>query len=241
MIKFKKWTTANKLTLNIDKTFYMIFTNRPISNNQCSIYYGDSQLIREHECKFLGINLDENLRFDKHIKQVTSKASKLIGIVYRIRDFVPNSVLKTLYYSLFYPYVCYGSMVWGFTYDSHLNPLFIIQKRIIRLINHQPPRSHTNELFIRNEILKLNEILEYRLLIYIFNENHDYILVSSHGYNTRGSMNLRTSLNRTVKTQRSLKFIGPSRWNKLPTALKTSVNVNSFKRNLKNFLFSRYV
>ena len=240
MLKFMTWTIANQLTLNVDKTFYMLFSNKPIANNLPCIYYGNSPLVREHECKFLGIRLDDKLRFDKHIKQVSSKASKLIGIIYRIRDFVPSSVLKTLYYSLFYPYVCYGSMVWGFTYECHLNSLFIIQKRIIRLINRQPPYSHTNELFIRNKILKLKEILEYRLLNYMFDGSLNFELVGSHGYNTRSSMNLRTSLNRTVKTQRSLKYIGPSLWNKLPTVLRTSENCNLFKRNLRNLLFARY-
>ena len=130
--------------------------------------------------------------------------------------------------------------MWGFTYDCHLNSLVIVQKRVIRMINHQPARSHTNELFISNKILKMKDILEYRLLIYMFKEKNNFASLISHGYNTRGFMNLRTSLNRTVKSQRSLKYIGPSHWNKLPIDLKNKGNLNLFKRSLRSYLFTRY-
>ena len=238
--KFKNWTVANRLTLNVDKTFYMIFSNRSHGTDPPEVYYGNSMIFLKNECRFLGIQLDDKLNFSKHANHVITKISKTVGIICRIRDFVPPSVLQTLYFSLFYPYICYCSIIWGFTYECYINPIFLAQKRIIRLIHGKSFYHHTNELFAESKILKFKEVMEYRILIYMFINQDLFTTVGSHGYSTRSSINLRQTFRRTVITQRSPSYLGPKFWNDIPITLRNSRNVNIFKYRVKSFLLDRY-
>ena len=238
--KFRNWTVANRLTLNVDKTFYMVFSNKSYDPEAIEVYYGESRIFLKNECRFLGIQLDDSLNFSKHANYVISKVSKTIGIIFRIRNFVPPSVLKTIYFSLFYPYVTYCSIIWGFTYECHVSPIFIAQKRTIRLIHGKSFLHHTNELFSESKILKFKEVMEYRILIYMFKNRDRFEIVGSHGYSTRSSNNLRITFHRTVKTQCSISYLGPKFWNDIPIILQNSRNVHIFKNNLKKFLLERY-
>ena len=73
--KINKWFTVNKLTLNVDKTSYIIFrSSRNINANPPdSIKYGDIQIQRESKVKYLGIILHEHLNWDEHTNEICKK------------------------------------------------------------------------------------------------------------------------------------------------------------------------
>ena len=196
--------------------------------------------MRVDNFKFLGVIIDDKLRFDKHINLICDKSSKCIGLVYRLREIVPRKVLFMLYYSLFFPYTNYCNLIWGFTYQCHMNPLIILQKRLIRTICNEPFLAHTNPLFLNNKIIKIPEIIEYRLLIYVFKNINSFNLASTHSYETRRELDLRSTFHRTVMTQRSTNYVGPTFWNNLPVHLRRLDRLTSFKYQLRNFILSRY-
>ena len=164
---FLEWTRCNRLSINFEKSQFLIFSNILVTQID-SIQLGNYQLLQESNMKFLGIMLDDQLKFDSHTKYIGNKISKSIGILYRIKDYAPHKILKSIYYSSIYPYLSYGIIIWGGTYNTHLNPLVILQKRAIRLINKQPYLAHTNSLFLQNEILKLSDIYKFHLGIYFY-------------------------------------------------------------------------
>ena len=196
--------------------------------------------MRVDNFKFLGVIIDDKLKFDKHINLICDKSSKCIGLVYRLREIVPRKVLFMLYYSLFFPYTNYCNLIWGFTYQCHMNPLIILQKRLIRTICNEPFLAHTNPLFLNNKIIKIPEIIEYRLLIYVFKNINSFNLASTHSYETRRELDLRSTFHRTVMTQRSTNYVGPTFWNNLPVHLRRLDRLTSFKYQLRNFLLFRY-
>ena len=51
--------------------------------------------------KFLGVIANENLTWKDHIKTITNKISKSMGIILRIKRKVPTAILITLYHTLF--------------------------------------------------------------------------------------------------------------------------------------------
>ena len=71
--------------------------------------------------KYLGILIDSNLTWKHHVDHIASKISKIIGIIARLRHFVPLSTLLTIYQSLVFPYMSYGMAVWGQAAQTHLN------------------------------------------------------------------------------------------------------------------------
>ena len=125
---FCKWTRANKLTINISKSHFMIFSNRQIDYAPYSVNIGNFSLERVNSLKFLGLYLDEKLTFREHCTHVGNKISRSIGIMYRLREYLSLNCLKMLYNSLVYPYLFYCNIIWGGTRTSYLQPILILQK-----------------------------------------------------------------------------------------------------------------
>ena len=80
LVDVDNWLKANRLSLNISKTSYMIISNQ---KNAIEIRIRDSILTKVSTVKFLGITLDENFTFNDHEKNVTTKISKSVGVMRR--------------------------------------------------------------------------------------------------------------------------------------------------------------
>ena len=159
MNKLSIWFKANKLSLNLKKTKFMVFKprqKRSICNIQISI--DNQNIVEVKETNFLGVILDENLNWKSEISHVASKVAKSIGIISRCSFFLPKLSLRMLYFSLIYPYFYYCNIVWASTYKTNLRRLVILQKRIIRIINKSHFNAHTDPIFKDLGILKFNDI-----------------------------------------------------------------------------------
>ena len=77
---------------------------------------------------FLGIIINENINWSKHINKISYSISKAIGIIRKLENVLPSCVLLTIYNSLILPQLTYGILVWG--YES--NCIFILQKMALR-------------------------------------------------------------------------------------------------------------
>ena len=235
--KFREWTIANRLSLNADKSFTFFVSNRQA--NYDTLYFGQTPLEVKSECKFLGVNLDNKLKFSNHLKFLTSKLSKSAGIFYKLNKFTPLETLHSVYYGLVYPYLSYCNIAWGTTFQSHLETLNRLQKRIIRLIHCESYLDHSEPLFRKSKILKLRDLIVYSILIYVF-KNMNVFVGIDHAHSTRFSQNLRPRFRRTTLTQHSISFVGPKLWNELPAQLKCITSINSFKLLLKKFLCTEH-
>ena len=241
--KFMEWTRANRLSVNTDKTFYNIVTNsRATLDENFQIIMDNKPISRKRSIRFLGIILDENLKFKDHVSYVTSKISKSIGILYKLRCLVSEHTLRSLYYALVFPYLLYGNIVWGGTYVSHTQPVVILQKKIIRIISNVHFTHHTNDLFRNNNILKFQDIHFFVLCNFMFkNLNLAVFHSRSSHYNTRSENMLTSSFHRLSLTQHSIYFTGPIIWNSLPDSIKSSREFNVFRSLVKKYLIDSYV
>ena len=103
--------------------------------------------------------LDENLSWKYHINELSKKLSGTIVIFnYRIRHFVPFEILKLLYYSLFHSFLSYGIAVWGFTYKSYFQKLFVLQNKIIKVMTFNRQTAHSTLIFTNIQLLKVTGI-----------------------------------------------------------------------------------
>ena len=125
------WLCANRLSLNIDKSSFVIFypPQKNVQSLNFCLKISDKQLKREYWIKYLGIMIDsQNLSWKKHVDCTVKKFRKTIEILSKIRHYVSQEILLTLYYGSVYPFLIYGMIAWGNTYESTVNPIFIIQK-----------------------------------------------------------------------------------------------------------------
>ena len=129
LIKVSDWMASNRLSLNIDKTCALIFSKCDYNIILNPIIFDSHFVNIEPYAKFLGLFVDSGLTFKNHISYICNKLSKTIGILHKIKHFVPTNIMKKLYYSLAYPYFTYCNAVWGNTFPTHLKPLIILQKK----------------------------------------------------------------------------------------------------------------
>ena len=160
------WCEANKLTINVSKTNYMLFKNRgrQVSTSE-KLEIKGTVLNLVDTVSFIGLNIDEKLNWEKHINNVCN-VSKKAGILYRIRHFVSRKVLVMLYNAFILPHITYGLEVWGAANKTFLSRIVIIQKRIIRITSFKSLNHHSAPLFY--ELTILDVFKQYRLMIAIF-------------------------------------------------------------------------
>jgi hypothetical protein len=91
-------------------------------------------LERKQYVKYLGLLIDRNLTWKYHISHVASKISKTVGIISKLRHFVPRNTLINIYKSLILPHISYGIAVWDQAAKVHLDKILKLQKRVLRLI-----------------------------------------------------------------------------------------------------------
>ena len=135
------WFKANKLSLNVQKTNFMIFGYKKMPTNTNSsmnfnIHIDNVNITEVENTKFLGTIIDRKLSWQQHITYIALKISKALGTMKRLRYKLPRSCLLALYYSLIYPHLYYCNIVWGCASKSLLNELVVLQKRAIRVINN---------------------------------------------------------------------------------------------------------
>ena len=86
---------------------------------------------------------------------------------FKVRHFLPITVLICLYNSLFSPFVQYGILVWGLTYDSYISPVFLLQKQVIRAIAFERSTSHSTPIFSGLKILKLYDLCQLKRVTFV--------------------------------------------------------------------------
>ena len=190
---------------------------------------------------FLEFFVDDKLKFKNHIDHISKKIFKSIGIIYKLSKLkMPFKVLKQLYYNLVYSYLNYNICCYASTYDTHLNKLYLLQKRIIRTINNAPFLAHTDPLFFSNGILKIHDIHKLNIGLYMFEHNALPRFVRPHDYLTRGHNNPLPPYARLTLTQNSISVVGPTILTTIPEEIRNSPSRNSFKFRYKKFLLSFY-
>ena len=118
--KLSSWFKYNKLTLNLDKTCYSIFTRlNHTGNYQISI--GDKAIQNVPTAKYLGMNLDDDLSWKTHIESTSKKLRRFLSPMYYLSQFLTNdSQALTIYYSYIFPHIRYGIELYGLPNKSLL-------------------------------------------------------------------------------------------------------------------------
>ena len=227
----------------------MVFKPRQKRQNlDIKLEISNCAIERVRDTIFLGVILDENLTWKHHIANVARKISKSIGVIYKSSFCLPVTSLRTLYYSLVYPYLVYCASVWASTYPTNLNRLVLLQKKIIRIISKMPFDAHTDPIFKSLQIMKLSEIYFFQVGKFMFsykigllpNAFKEMFLMTNqvHSYNTRNSNTFYLFLARTNIRLFGIRFQGPKFFNSLNNNIQSAATISLFKSRLKTFLLS---
>ena len=150
----------------------------PIKNNnnppQISIYDNktnkNGNLERKDCTKYLGVLIGENLSWRTHIITAATKISKTIGMLSKLRHFVPSSVLVNIYYALITLYLTYGLISWRNACKTYLDKILILQKSAVRLYILQTDKIMLfRPFFVNSKVLPLN-FLYYQSLLNLMHD-----------------------------------------------------------------------
>lgn len=235
-----EWLKANRLSLNVGKTSYMVTSNRLLLND-LNINIRNTSINRVYSAKFLGITIDSRLDFKDHVKTVSVKISRAVGAISRVQPYVPQQTLLNLYNTLVYPLLSYGVCAWGNSSVGNGNIIRRLQGRMLRVFRRNNYHSTFNDL----NILCFEYIYEYFVLtkFYRYKNKHVHVYFDTiinnlepvHRYPTRfvDLGNLNIPHHRLGRSQNSFMFSAVNFWNELPQAIRGCTSLYTFKRHLK--------
>ena len=129
-----EWCNTNKLYFNIDKCKVISFTRS--RNPLLQVYrINNSQLCRVNDICDLGVIFDTTLSFNKHLINIISKSSSILGFITRnCKDFTNIDTLKTLFTLLVRTKLEYNSVVWCPYSKTQTQSLNNVQNRFLHFI-----------------------------------------------------------------------------------------------------------
>jgi hypothetical protein len=236
------WLKLNKLSLNLQKTKAMLFHTPQRKVNSPEIQIDDYKVMYVDHFNYLGIHFDSHLKWNKHLEIISKKVSKTIGIINRLKRFLPHNILITLYNTLVLPHLNYGVLLWGWRSER----LVKSQKKLVRIITNSRYNEHTDPLFKKLKILKATHISMLHELKFCF-KLQNYLLPDYytnfvslrqseiHRYNTRFSNSFQIPRVKHSFAKNSLRYRIPVILNNTDKSIIDKISTHSI------FGFSRYV
>jgi len=154
--KYNEWLSLNKLSLSIAKTKAMVFRTpqKVINLDLLKLQLNNTSIEIVENFNFLGITLDHSLTWNNHVDIISKKINSVNGLMCRLKNFFPTNALKSIYHCLISSRINYGLSIWGFN-NKRITQL---QKKSIRIISNSNHTSHSEPLFRKHGILKVEDI-----------------------------------------------------------------------------------
>jgi hypothetical protein len=163
-----------------------------------------------------------------------SKLNTAHYMIYRLKNITNLQVSRMVYFASFHTHLRYGITIWG--NDPHSRKIFLLQKKVVRLLCNVSKQTSCRDLFKVLGILPLPCIYIYEMVCWI---KHDRGKLTSnfdiHKHNTRhkGDLHLQTRTNLAKSNGRNMGII---LFNKLPNYIKKIERKHKFKSSVKQFL-----
>ena len=247
------WFQVNKLTLNVDKTKLMIFgTNHMIDKcSNVTVSYEGNVIEKVDEFKYLGVTFDSKLTWSTHVNNVCKNVSKRIGVIRRVKYFLPNKTTMRLSNALIMPQFDYGSLVWNnFSLEQHKR-LQVLHNQLARTILSADIRTPVRDLMDSLKWLKLGDRWDNQLRVFVFKclkeltpsylSSQFQFVHETHSHSTRNSTTntLVVPKCHANSGQRTFHVRAANIWNNISQETRSEFNnmtVMQFKSHIKNIM-----
>jgi len=145
-----EWLSANKLTLNMTKTGFMLIASRKKLSQfmeSPSLTINENAIEQVTYAKSLGVYVDQNINWECYIENISTKIACAIGAIKRIRHLTPFNVLIKVYNSLVQPHFDYCNVVWGNCNKGLSKKLQRLQNRAAHTLMSTSYDSNLDDLF----------------------------------------------------------------------------------------------
>ena len=252
-----KWCDRNGLIINIDKSKCLIICTsqkrRHLDISKLYLNVKGITLECVNEIKILGLTIDHNLTWHAHINTVCTKMSRMIGILWRIRDLLSQSMKQMFYNAYILPSLDYALIAWSGLSDGDLNRILLLQKRAVRVVTDSKWDAPSKPLFRRLGWMTIKQRVEYQRSVLMYkclsglapNYLSDLFQYTepNHQYALRSINNILQLIVPKAKTEQfksSFSYAGASTWNKLPSTIKCVSSLESFKLFYQRNIFYHF-
>ena len=249
--KVQDWLIANRLSIHYkDKTKYMLI----LAHSKVSILWGfqlqmgNNLIEKTDRYKYLGVIVDDKLKWDLHIEKMCSKLSSICGVISKARYYLDKKSLLLIYNCLVSSKLRYGTLCWSTAPQYLINKVNVLNNRIIRYINFKPIRTRLLPLYKRNNVLPLSEVIQLQRAMFMYNYHFNllpnifdnFFSIISHGYSTSlaATFNYSIPYCRTNREQSSIKYLGSKAWSDVPFEIKMSNTRKLFSTKIKKHLLT---
>ena len=252
LTKISDWLAVNKLSLNAAKTNFMLFHNYQKIINEYDIPHltiNDTVIERVTEFIFLGLTINEFMNWNSHSSKISNKISRTLGVMNRLKQYLPFSALKLMYSSLILSHLQFAITSWGFEWER----ISKLQKRAIRIMTNSKYNAHTDPLFKSLKLLKIKDIFDVQCMKFWYkfvNNNVPTYFASMFRYNhelyeiqTRSHELLHLYPFRTSNAHNALRHRIPELLCKFPTVVLEKArthSIMSFASHVKFHLIDSY-
>jgi hypothetical protein len=229
--QISNWSRQNKLMLNVSKTMLLYFEPK---NNQSNIPFDlsidNNDILASTHLTFLGLEIDSNLEFNKHVEKITPKINRAIFLLRKLSYEVAESELKIAYYGTIYPHIKFNIIFWGASKFS--KRIFSLQKDALKAMFHIHRHQSCRDVFKKHSILPLPSIYILEAANFIWSNIEKFQKNAEiHSHNTRKKHRLHPP-----KNIRCFEYPLIAIFNKLPDYIKELKTRNAFNRATKNLL-----
>lgn len=241
-----KWSKQWLVSFNPNKTEVLYFGN----DNPPVLEFGNTILTTIDSHKHLGITLDDDCKWHSHINNIITSASKLIGIMRKLKFTVRRKTLNQIYISFLRPILEYGSVVWDNCSQYEKDRLEKIQLEAARIVTGTTRSISINNLYREIGWITLENRRKYLKMILTFKIKNsmvpDYLVdlfprPVGNQYNLRNQNDFLTLPRRTALYERSFVLSASQLWNSLPSNLRNIQSLGLFKREILTSMFPSHV
>lgn len=233
LLQVKGWFDSNLLALNVEKTNILGF-----KCDMSGLSIGDCSLLNLSHTKFLGLDVDRDLKFGPHITTLSKKIASGCYAVRTVSRELGLLTAKSVYYALVESRLRYGIAFWGMCSQGLLNIIFVLQKRALRSLYHIGHRESCRPFFISGKILTLVSIFILETVILMF-KNREKFMDPDPYYATRRSMDIPLPIPTSTLTKRSIIYESKKIFNHLPVTIKQEQSLKLFRKKVKMLLVGK--
>ena len=241
-----EWMRQNKLSLNTNKTEYMVIGHKRRINHiqgEINVEINGEKIQRAHEVKYLGVTIDENLSWNKQYKKLKCKLKSGLSSLRKLKNILPQSKLDQVYRALFESHLRYGDELWGSLSTTKLEHLQRLQDRAQTLIESAKFEDGwiCKWLSVSSLIKYDRAIMTYKIMNGLCPDSlRGRFITRSEisGYSTRNMLDIDIPRQNLEFSKGSFFHSGAKTWNEIPINIRINPTISMFKRNLKGFLQS---
>lgn len=203
-----------------------------------------------NSCRYLGVIIDDELKWSEHIEHIYGYLLKYVGIFYKLRNKIPAGVMKNVYYAFVHSHLLYGIEVYANTYPTYLDKLVKLNNKLLRILQNQSRFCHVEDLYANYNTFSIPELHKMQLLLLVHKMYYhsnllpdvfaNYFIINSsvHDHQTRSKSDIHIHRARTTFGQRAVSYKGGTLWNCLTHDLKLINSTSVFKSKLKHLFYT---